>query len=196
MAHRTTEEKQNPTEDDIRNRLKELSAPMLQQEYLENLLKRMALQPSIKVFASKNLTDLYIRRGLWSSAARVLEHAADAATVFNEKKSIYMNVGALHIKAMDYLLADDAFRKAVEAASPGEKAKLTADIRGIFLREAEALYNDKKIAKAVKLYERILRTATATEEKRKVMTSLMNLYEKLARINDFMAMRESLKNFK
>ena len=196
MAHRTTEEKQNPTEDDIRNRLKELSAPMLQQEYLENLLKRMALQPSIKVFASKNLTDLYIKRGLWSSAARILENAADAATAFNEKKSIYMNVGALYIKAMDYLPADDAFRKAVEAASPGEKAKLTVDIRGIFLREAETLDKDARIAKAVKLYERILRSATAPDEKKKVMSRLMVLYEKLARISDSFAMREALKNMK
>jgi tetratricopeptide (TPR) repeat protein len=193
---RTIEERQNLTEDDVRTRLKELSAPMLQQEYLENLLKRLALQPSIKVFASKNLTDLYIRRGLWGTAAKVLENAADAATVFSEKKSIYMNVGSLYIKAMEYLLADDAFRKAVEAASPGEKAKLTADIRGIFLREAEALDNDGKIAKAVKLYERILRSASASEEKKKVMTRLMVLYDKLARISDSFAMRESLKNFK
>jgi len=196
MVKRTVEEKQNPTEDDIRTRLKELSAAMLQQEYLENLLKRIAIQPSIKVFVSKNLADLYIRRGLWGSAAKVLENAADAATIFSDKKSLYMNVGSLYIKAMDYLLADDAFRKAIDAASTGEKARLTGDIRGIFLREAEALDKDGKIAKAVKLYERILRTATATEEKRKVMTSLMNLYEKLARVNDFMAMRESLKNLK
>jgi len=196
MVKRTVEEKQNPTEDDIRTRVKELSVPMLQSEYLENLLKRIAIQPSIKVFVSKNLSDLYIRRGLWGSAAKVLENAADAATVFNEKKTLYMSVGSLYIKAMDYLLADDAFRKAVDAASIGERARLTADIRGIFLREAEALDKDGKIAKAVKLYERILRTATAIEEKRKVMTSLMNLYEKLARVNDFMSMRESLKNLK
>ena len=196
MVKRTTEEKQNPTEDDIRTRVKELSVPMLQSEYLENLLKRIAIQPSIKVFVSKNLADLYIRRGLWGSAAKTLENAADAATVFNEKKSLYMSVGSLYIKAMDYLLADDAFRKAVDAASIGEKARLAGDIRGIFLREAEALDKNGKIAKAVKLYERILRTATANDEKKKVMTSLMNLYEKLARINDFMAMRESLKNLK
>ena len=195
MAHRTTEEKQNPTEDDIRTRLKELSAPMLQTEYLENLLKRIAIQPSIKVYASKALADLHIRRGLWGSAAKTLENAADAATVFSEKKSLYLSVGTLHIKAMDYLLADDAFRKAVDSASPGEKAKLAGDIRGLFLREAQELEKDNKTAKALKLYERILRTAVG-EEKRKVMERLMVLYEKLARIPDFMAMRDSLKNFK
>jgi len=97
---------------------------------------------------------------------------------------------------MDYLPADDAFRKAVEAASPGEKAKLTGDIRGIFLREAESLDKDARIAKAVKLYERILRSATAAEEKKKVMSRLMVLYEKLARISDSFAMREALKNLK
>lgn len=196
MVKRTVEEKQNPSEDDIRTRVKELSAPMLQQEYLENLLKRIAIQPSIKVFVSKNLADLYIRRGLWGSAAKVLENAADAATIFNEKKSLYMSVGSLYMKAMDYLLADDAFRKALDSATPGEKARLAADIRAIFLREAETLDKEAKTAKATKLYERILRTATALDEKRKAMERLMVLYEKLARVSDSFAMRDALKNMK
>ena len=193
---RTTEEKQNVTEQDVMLRLRELNSPMLQSEYLENLLKRIAIQPSIKTYASKALAELHMKRGLWSSAARVLENAADAAVAFNDKKSLYTQVGALYIKAADYLLADDAFRKAVEAASPGEKAKIASETRNLFLMDADALFRENKHAKAVKLYERMLRTSTANDEKKKIMERLKIIYEKLARIPESIQMRESLKNFK
>ena len=193
MVKRTTEIKENITEDDVRMKVKELSSPMLQSEYLENVLKRIVIQPNVKILASKMLSDLYVARGLWSIAAKTLENAADAAQTFSDKKNLYMSVGVLYIKSMDYLLADDAFRKAIEAASPGEKARLAADLRNLFMREADQLNNDRKIAKAAKLYERILKTATDINEKKKVMSNLVVLYEKLARISDSMQMRDSLK---
>ena len=193
MIKRTVEEKQNLTEDDVRTKLKGLS-PALQQEYLENLLKRMALQPSIKIYASRMLAEVYARKGLWGSAAKVFENAADVAQTFNDKKNLYIDVGILNIKAQDYLSADDAFRKAIEAASPGEKAKLQAETRNLFITEAENLEKQDKIAKAAKLYERMLRSSFAKDEKKKIMARLMILYERLARITDSIAMREALKN--
>jgi len=193
MVKRTTEIKDNITEDDVRIKVKELSAPMLQGEYLENLLKRIVIQPNVKVLASKMLSDLYVKRGLWASAAKVLENAADAAQTFADKKSLYLAVGVLYIKSMDYILADDAFRKALDAASPGERARLSADMRNLFMQEADFLNKGGKIAKAAKLYERILKTAADINEKKKVMSSLAVLYDNLARIQDAIAMRESLK---
>ena len=193
MVKRTTEIKDNITEDDVRTRVKELSTPMLQGEYLENLLKRIVIQPNVKVLASKMLSDLYVKRGLWASAAKVLENAADAAQTFADKKSLYLAVGVLYIKSMDYILADDAFRKALDAASPGERARLSADMRNLFMQEADFLNKGGKIAKAAKLYERILKTAADINEKKKVMSSLAVLYDNLARIQDAIAMRESLK---
>jgi len=193
MVKRTTEERVNPTTEDVRIKLKELASPMLQTEYLENILKRMAVQQDIRIFAAKNLSDLYVKRGLWSTAAKILDSAAEASEVFSERKSLFMGVGVYYIKAMEYMLADDAFRKALEATSPGEKARLSADIRNLFMQEADQLYKEAKIAKAAKLYERILKTAVSVEEKRKVMTALAVLYEKLARISESIQMRESAK---
>jgi len=192
MVKRTTEIKENITADDVTMKVKELSSPMLQSEYLENILKRIVIQPDVKILASKMLSDLYVNRGLWSIAAKTLENAADAAQTFADKKNLYMSVGVLYIKSMDYLLADDAFRKALEATTPGEKARLSADIKNLFMNEADQLNKDKKIAKAAKLYERILKTASDINEKKKVMSALVVLYEKLARISDSMQMKESL----
>jgi tetratricopeptide (TPR) repeat protein len=194
MVKRTIEEKQNPTEQDVRDRLKELNSLMLQQEYLENLLKRIVIQPNIKTLASRMLADIYARRGMWASAARSLDSAADAAVTFEDKKNLFMNVGILQIKAQDYLSADDAFRKAVEAAAPSEKARLQNESRTLFMAEAETLEGQGKKAKAVKLYERLLRSSTITNEKKKLMERLMVLYEQLAKVQDALAMRDSLKN--
>ena len=194
MVHRTSEDRQNPTPEDVRIKLKELSSPMLQTEYLENILKRMTVQQDVRIFAAKNLSDLYVRRGLWSTAAKILDSAAEASETFSERKSLFMGVGVYYIKAMEYMLADDAFRKALEAASPGEKARLSADIRNLFMQEADLLYKDAKIAKAAKLYERMLKTSSAASEKKKIMENLSFLYEKLARISESIQMRESAKN--
>jgi tetratricopeptide (TPR) repeat protein len=164
---------------------------MLQTEYLENILKRMTVQQDVRIFAAKNLSDLYVRRGLWSIAAKILDSAAEASEVFSERKTLFMGVGVYYIKAMEYLQADDAFRKALEATSPGEKARVTADIRNLFMQEADLLYKEAKIAKAAKLYERMLKTSAANSEKKKIMENLAVLYGKLARISESLQMRDS-----
>ena len=194
MVKRTSEDRENPTTEDVRIKLKGLASPMLQSEYLENILKRMTVQQDVRVFAAKNLADLYVRRGLWSTAAKILSSAAEASEVFSERKSLFMGVGVYYIKAMEYMLADDAFKKALEATSPGEKAVVSADIRNLFMQEADLLYKDAKIAKAAKLYERMLKTSSAASEKKKIMENLSFLYEKLARISESIQMRESAKN--
>jgi len=195
MLKRTSEEKQNPTEMDIREKINAIShSPVLQQEYLENLLKRIAIQPSIKIFASRILADVYARRGMWASAAKTMENAADASVSFNDRKNVCMEAGMLYIKAQDYLLADDLFRKAVDAASKDEKGRLQDEIKNLFFVEAESLDKQGKMSKSVKLYERLLRNAAASDEKKKIMMRLQPLYEKLSRVQDAIAMRESLKS--
>ncbi len=192
MVKRTTEEKQNVTEDDIRMKLRNLS-PLLQQEYLENLLKRIEIQSNIKVFASRALAELYVAKRLYSSAAKIMENAADAALSFNDKKNILMTTAILYIKSGDYLMADDAFRRAVEIASPGEKGKLQLEAKNLMYTEAQDLAKENKFSKSVKIYERLLRSAATVEEKKKYMMPLVPLYEKLSRISDSIAMRNSLK---
>jgi len=192
MAKKTFEEKEKLTEDDVNEKLRSLSST-LQQEYLENLLKRFVLDQNIKILASKRLADLYARKGLWLNAARIMESAADSSPIFKERKDLYMKTGILYLKALNYLLATDSFKKALEAASPLEKAKLQEEINDLYLVEAEELDKKGKMAKAVQIYERILRTNPDAQKKRKISERLMVLYEKLGKIKDSLEMRDSLK---
>ncbi len=192
MDKRTTEERQNLTDEDILLRLKTLS-PILQQEYLENLLQRLNLDPKLKILSSRKLADLYARRGMWASAARVITQAASVAPTFALKKDLCMEAGMMAIKAGDYLLADDSFRHAAEEAPQHEKDKVQKESSDLFLFEAEQLEKRGKIARATQLFEKLLRSDLDDASLRKIKEKLVVLYEKLGKIQDSMDMKNSLK---
>ena len=193
MVKRTTEDREHITEQDVAVKLKTLS-PMLQQEYLENVLNRMTTDPNLNIFSSRRLAELHAVKGMYSTAARIMTNAALVAVNFDKAKEIHLEAAALSIKAGDYLLAEDNFRNAVTAAAPSEKAKVQLEQAKYYMIEAEALDRNGKMSKAAQIYERILKQAKDTEVKRKVMERLMVLYEKLGRISDSIRFRESIKN--
>lgn len=192
MEKRTTEYKTNVTEEDVLLKLKTLSS-MLQQEYLENLLERLNLEPRVRILSSRRLADLYARRGMYASGARVVKNAAMIAPTFVQKKELSMEAGMLSLKAGDYLLADDCFLHAGEKAPAHEKDKIIQEASDLFLFEAEQLEKRGKMARAVQLYEKILRKGTDPIQERKIKERLVILYEKLGKIQDYLNMRNSLK---
>lgn len=194
MVKRTTEDKENPSEEDIRTRLKTLS-PMLQQEYLENLLKRLDLDPNIRLLCSREVTELYVRRGLWGNAAKIMESAATFIHNPNIKKDIYKQAAILYLRGMDLLMAEDCFRKTLENAMEKEKPSLKIEIERVHFTEAANMENTGKRAKAVEIYERMLRLNPDPILQRKINEKLVVLYEKLGRIRDHLNLRDSmLKN--
>ena len=192
MVKRTTEEKENITEEDIRAKLKTLSS-MLQQEYLENLLKRMNLNPDIKLMISREVVELYVRRGLWSNAAKIMESAAISFHNPNTKRDIYKQAGILYVRACDFLTADDCFKRAIENALDREKPFLKKEIETIYLTEAQNFENIGKRQKTVDIYERIKRTNPDESVKRKINEKLVVLYEKLGKIREHIDLRDSMR---
>ncbi|MFC1686145.1 hypothetical protein ACFLZZ_03955 [Nanoarchaeota archaeon] len=192
MDKRSFEPRQNLTEDDIVQRIRPLSS-MLQQEYLENLLQRLNLDSNLKIFSSRKLADLYARRGMYASAARIITNAAMAAPTFALKKDLCMEAGMMAIKAGNYLLADDSFRHAGEEAPLHEKEKIKREAQDLFMFEAEQLEKKGRIARAVQLYEKTLREDRTDESLKQIKEKLVVLYERLGKIDDSLRMRDSLR---
>jgi len=189
---RTSDERQNITENDVRARLSTLSFE-LKIEYAENLLKRLSLPNDVKLAICKILTDLYMQKGWITSAARTMERASEAVTTYNERKEVYMNVGILYIKALEPVYAGDAFKKAIDAASPGERGQMQTRIRELWFSEAENLEKTSKRPKALEVYDRLLRTSNDYYEQDKILKKMMKLYENLGRIKDAISIREALQ---
>jgi len=193
MVKRTTEDKVNVTETDVLERLKTL-VPLLQQEYLENLLKRYELNPDVRILSSRKLAELHAARGMWASAARIMSNTASSSERFSTAQELYMSAAELSIKAGDYLLADDNIRGAFESASPGDKARVQAKGAEMFLNEAADLDRNGKMTKCVQLYERILKTTRDANVSKRVSERLVVLYQKLGKIQDHMRMKASLES--
>ena len=192
MVKRTTEEKDNPSEDDIRMRLKTLS-PMLQQEYLENLLKRLSLDPNIRLLCSREVTELYVRRGLLAAAAKTMGSAAAFIHNPNHRRDIYKQAAVLYLRAVDLLMAEDSFRKSLENATERERPFLKKEFENRHLTEAMAMETGGRRAKAVEVYERMLRLNPDPILQRKINERLVSLYEQLGRIRDHLNLRDSMK---
>ncbi len=192
VIKRTIEEKENLSEEDIRAKLKTLS-PILRQEYLENLLSRLNLDPSIKLLASRELVELYVRRGLYYNAAKIMESAAISFPSLSVKKDIYKQAGILHLKAGNFLNAEDCFKKSLENALEKERPFLRKEFENIFVAEAEFLESKGRKQKACEMYEKILRSDIDEYLKKKISERLLSLYEKLGKLREYFDLRESLK---
>jgi tetratricopeptide (TPR) repeat protein len=183
---------ENITEADMRSKLSTLSYE-LKIEYLENLLKKIILPNDVKYSASKLLADLYLQKGWISSAAKAMTRAAETVTTYEARKEVYMNIGMLYVQAMEFVQAGDAFKKAMDAAAPGERVALQKKIRLAWMSEAERMEKGSRRPKALEVYDRLLRTTNDYHEQDMLMKRMMYLYEKLGRIKDAIALRENLK---
>jgi tetratricopeptide (TPR) repeat protein len=195
MVKSTQEEKENPTEADVRMKLGTLSNE-LKIEYLENLIKRFSppVPDTTKIFACRELAELYKAKGWWNNAARALEIAANTASTYREIKELWIEVAKLQIKNDDYLMASDSFKKAIEAAAPSERAKIFELIKQVHFQHAQEYEKARKQSAAVRAYEQTLRLSNLTDsETTQIKTKLMQLYEKLGKVQAAIALREQLK---
>jgi len=194
MVKSTREKKENVTEADVREKLATLSNE-LKIEYLENLLKKFApaVPDATKIFACRQLAELYKAKGWWSNASRALEIAANTVSTYREIKDLWIEVAKLQIKNNDYLMAGDSFKKSIEAASPSERAKILELIKQVHFQQAEEYEKARRQNDAVKAYEQTLRLTNLTDaEIRQIKTKLMYLYEKLGKVQAAIALREQL----
>jgi len=188
---RTTEERENVKETEVLERLKTLS-PTLQIEYLENLNKRMNLLPGLRVLVCTKLAALYEAKGLHAFSANILTKAADAAVIYKDKKDLYLKVGVLWLKSNEQMFASDAFKKALEVETPGERKNLQKVIRSYYFAEAENFEKNGKSARAVELYERIMKTQQEGEDMKVIRMKLANLYQKVGKVKESLDMKKSI----
>ena len=121
-----------------------------------------------------------------------MEIAANYIQNPNHKRDIYKQAGILHLRAVNLLMAEDCFRKSLDNAMAREKAALRMEIEQIHINEALNMEKSGKRAKAVEVYERMLRLNTDPILQRKIQERLLVLYEQLGRIQDHLDLRDRL----
>ena len=169
----------------IEAKLKSFGGDMVKIEFLENCLKQL-LQNDVKRFCHLKLADLYAYKLMWPLAARNMDAAADCATTFKDKINFYLKEITYLIKLADFLMIDKAFKKAMLCGNNAEKEGVKAQVKNIFLVEAEAYEKRNQRSNAARIYERLLEMPiTTTEtEKRHLIDKLGVLNSRLGRLKE------------
>jgi tetratricopeptide (TPR) repeat protein len=159
-------------------------------DHLSQLIKEdLALDK--KKFVYEKLADIYEKKGMITSAAKIYNNIALTSIAFSDKMKHHVKEAELYIKAGAFDAADDAVKKASKEANVVEKENIYISIKQFYKRQAEAYERNMKRAQAARMYERILEMNIRDNEREEIKTKLMVLYEKLGRLKEYFSLKDN-----
>jgi len=103
-----------------------------------------------------------------------------------------MKEAELYLRAGRYDMAEEAMKKAMCEASTRERADITAIMKDLYKRQAQACEMSKRKTHAAEIYEKILRMDISNIEQRDIKMKLLNLYDNLGRVTDYLKLKKEL----
>ncbi len=149
------------------------------------------IQNTTRKFVFLKLGEIYERVSMFSDSASSYEKAEGLSNSKGEKKNLLVKAAQLFIRAGDFNRADGMIRTAVSDASSFEKAEIYNGIKRYYIYVAEMQERSRKLGDAVKLYEKASTMELSEPEKKQVKKKLMDLYEKLGKIKEYMLLKNA-----
>jgi len=145
-------------------------------------------------FVHIKLADLFSGKGMHSQAAQNLSAAAECAVTYKDKAQLFMSETLMWIKHGDYYKADDSFKKALACSNSKEKEVLMKQLKEYYFEAAEKFEKANKNNSAIKIYEKLgVLPFITQEEKEKINSRLIRLYNRVGKIREAMALEQAAK---
>jgi len=166
------------TKDDLFQDLRKWPTPERKLEYLDKALKQ-DLPLDVKLAALIARAEVYLGKRWPNLAARDYCYAASLATTFKEQQELWYKGAATYIAADEYLNADDAFKKIMILSLEKERPALKEKIIQIYFDRALQHEKERKQAKAIITYLKMLTFNFNFQRKNDIYDRLIRLYESL-----------------
>lgn len=160
-------------------------------DFLEQCL-RMQIDFDTKKFALLKLAEVYEGRKMFSDAARMMSNAAEINATYDAKMNDFMKSFNLFVKAGAFREAETSFTKALGSATELQKQRLKQTRKENYKAQASELVKRDRRSQAVEAYERLLELELDPIEKKTAQTTLLGLYEKLGKIQDFYKLKQMM----
>ena len=160
-------------------------------------LNRLLKEPigiDMKKFIFLKLSSLYEEGKLLGEAAKMYENAASLSIAFAEKINNYMKAVEFYVKLGSFDRVEETMRKAMGEANSREKDEIQISLKQMVKARAEELESEMKRSHAVKFYERLLEMRLSDQERREVKERLLDLYRKLGKFHEALAIEKSFEN--
>lgn len=160
-------------------------------DHLTRFLKE-DIPVDIKKFVYLKLAEIYEKKGMFNEAAKMFDNIALLSIAFSKKIKNYVKEAGLFIKAGYFDRADEAVRKAMGEANASEKAEIHFTIKEFYKKQALIYEKEKRRNHAARIYEKLLEMSLGEEEKQEIKKKLMELYDKLGRVRDYIRLKKGL----
>ena len=164
----------------------------VQIDNLTRFLKEI-LPLDTKKFVYAKLIEVYEKRNMFAEAGKLYEHLAEFSTTFNEKIKNFIKASECYIKSGFFDRADCSMKKALSESNSSEKANIYITIKDFYKKQAEVYIKEKRRNNALKIYEKMINMNISEQEKKEIQGKLLDLYESLGMVRDFMEMKKKLE---
>ncbi|MFA6974189.1 MAG: hypothetical protein WC238_05660 [Parcubacteria group bacterium] len=145
----------------------------------------------IKKVCYMMLGEIYERSLMFNDSAKCYDRAGELSP-WKEKKNLHIKAAQLYIRGGDFQKAEGLIKNAVSESSTFERKEMLTGFKKYCIFVAESLERTRKLGDAIKVYEKTLLMELSDEEKRIVRERLMNLYQKLGKVREYLDMKSSL----
>jgi tetratricopeptide (TPR) repeat protein len=160
-------------------------------DVLQRYLKQQ-LDFDTRKFVLLTLSSIYESRKMYLEAGKMMRNAAEINTTFAGKMSDFVKSMELYTFGGNYEEADASYNKALACGDGLQKTRIKERRKEVYKLVAKNLMGKDKRKHAMDAYEKLLEIDLTPEEKNEVKNVLMNLYEKLGKIQDYYSIKKTI----
>lgn len=184
------EKEKKVTKHEIEDRLSRVG-DYVKMDFLQSCLKKQ-LDFETRRFVLIKLAEIYDRRRMYAEAGRLLRIAAEITTTLDGKTKEYLKSMQLFVKSGNFDEADVSFSKALACGEGLQKERVKNARREAYKAQGEGYLEKDKRRPALEVYERYSSMELNIEEKRETQKILLELYNKLGKVNEYFNLKKTL----
>ena len=165
----------------------------LKMEYFESCIK---IIPDINIskYCYKKLSELYEKKIMYPEAAKYIAKFRELCVGFNEKIAATVKEAELLFKAGQYDPADYMFKKAMGLSDEAGKFEIKRNMVALYKQEAANFEKSNRSTAALKIYEKLVHFVSDAE-RNEVRKRMLDIYQKLGKIKEYIRLKSDLDKF-
>lgn len=159
-------------------------------DYLTRFLQEK-LSADVRKFVFLKLGEIYERSAMFTDSGRAFEKAGELSSE-PDKRRLLVKAAQIFVRTGDFTRAEGLIRTAISKATDFDKREIYNGMKQFYVYTAETYEKSRKLGDAIKIYERLLAMELSDSEKKQIKTKLMDFYQRLGKIKEYMQMKAGM----
>jgi hypothetical protein len=159
-------------------------------DFLQKCLDK-TLDFDTRKFVLETLAGIYEDRAMFREAARLLRNSSEINATQMQARQALMRSCELFIRSGEFEESEISFHRALSHAELSEKARMQMKKKSMYMFYAQECLDKEKRRHAMLAYEKVMRMNLDGDERLELRERLMDLYDKLGKVKEYLALKNS-----